>query len=79
MVSTTTLVHGVDYPWVDAIIFLECPFGLYNFVQGAGWAGRSGQESFVTVLHNGVPSVPLGNSQYGCQAKMDQIIITALC
>jgi len=79
MISTTALLHGVDYPRVDAVIFLECPFGLYDFVQGAGRAGRSGQESLVAVLHNGVPSVPFGDSQYGCRAEMERIITTASC
>ena len=34
IVSTTALLHGVDYPRVDAVIFAESPFGLYDFVQG---------------------------------------------
>ena len=36
IVSTTALLHGVDYPRADAIIFLDLPFGLYDFIQGAG-------------------------------------------
>ena len=80
MISTTALLHGVDYPRVDAVIFLESPFGLYDFVQGAGRAGRSGQESFIAVLHNGVPRAPRKKeNKYACRVEMEGILLSAVC
>jgi Helicase conserved C-terminal domain len=52
MVATTGLLHGIDYGWVDAIIFVEMPYGLMNFAQGAGRAGRKGRPSNIFLLHS---------------------------
>lgn len=79
MVSTTALLHGVDYSRVDAVIFLESPFGLYDFVQGAGRAGRSGQESFIAVLHSKPPSPMPNESQYGCRAELVDVLKGTAC
>lgn len=79
MISTTALLHGVDYPHVDAVIFLELPFGLYDFVQGAGRAGRSGQESFVAVLYGRVPSAFPNENKYACRAEMERVATSATC
>jgi len=79
MISTTALLHGVDYPRVDAVIFLESPFGLYDFVQGAGRAGRSGQESFVAVLYSHLPPPMPNESQYGCREELADVLQTRAC
>jgi hypothetical protein len=79
MVSTTALLHGVDYPRVDAVIFSESPFGLYDFVQGAGRAGRSGQESLIAVLYNGPPPPMPNESQHGCRVEMAEVLSKRLC
>jgi hypothetical protein len=50
MVATTGFIHGIDHPNVDTVIFLEMPYGLNNFVQGAGRAGRSGRPAHVFLL-----------------------------
>lgn len=50
MVATTGFIHGIDHPNVDTVIFLEMPFGLNNFVQGAGRAGRSGRPAHIFLL-----------------------------
>jgi len=50
MVATTGFIHGIDHPNVDSVIFLEMPFGLNNFVQGAGRAGRSGRIAHVFLI-----------------------------
>jgi len=50
MVATTGFIHGIDHPDVDTVIFLEMPFGLNNFVQGGGRAGRSGRPAHVFLL-----------------------------
>ena len=69
MVATTTFIHGIDHPNVDAVIFVELPFGLMNFVQGAGRAGRGGQSAYVFLLnycmsfiepHHSDPLDPIG-------------------
>jgi len=79
MVSTTALLHGVDYSRVDAVIFLESPFGLYDFVQGAGRAGRSGQASFVAVLYSHLPRSMPDESQYGCRVELVDILQNQAC
>jgi Helicase conserved C-terminal domain len=50
MIATTGFIHGIDHPNVDTIIFLEMPYGLNNFVQGAGRAGRSGRPAHIFLL-----------------------------
>lgn len=79
MVSTTALLHGVDYPQVNAVIFLECPFGLYDFVQGAGRGGRGGQEALVAILYSGFPDPLPNESLYGCRKEMEEILTSPSC
>jgi hypothetical protein len=50
MVATTGWLHGIDNSNVDAVIFIDLPYGLLNFVQGSGRAGRSGQPANIFVL-----------------------------
>lgn len=50
MVATTGFIHGIDHPNVDTVIFLEMPYGLNNFVQGGGRAGRGGRSAHVFLL-----------------------------
>ena len=50
MVATTGFIHGIDHPNVNTVIFLEMPYGLNNFVQGAGRAGRSGKLAHIFLL-----------------------------
>ena len=50
MVATTGFIHGIDNANVDTVIFLEMPYGLNNFIQGGGRAGRSGQSAHVFLL-----------------------------
>lgn len=79
IISTTALLHGVDYPSVNAVIFIECPFGVYDFVQGAGRAGRVGQESLIVVLHNGSPPTMPSDNPYDCRPEMGRIIKDKSC
>ena len=60
MVATTGFIHGIDYGWVDGIIFLELPYGLMNLVQGAGRAGRKGRPAHVFLLHSSNQAYPMG-------------------
>lgn len=50
MVATTGFIQGIDHPNVDTVIFLEMPYGLTNFVQGSGRAGRSGGLAHIFLL-----------------------------
>jgi superfamily II DNA helicase RecQ len=50
MVATTGFIQGIDHPNVDTVIFLEMPYGLTNFVQGSGRAGRSGGPAHIFML-----------------------------
>jgi superfamily II DNA helicase RecQ len=51
MVATTGFIHGIDHPGVDTVIFWEMPYGLSNFVQGAGQACHSGQVADIFLLN----------------------------
>ena len=79
ILSTTALLHGVDYHLVNAVVFIECPYGLYDFVQGAGRAGRNGQESLIAVLHSGIPPPLPEESQYGCRLEMEKVVADKAC
>jgi len=79
IISTTALLHGVDYPRVDAVIFLESPFGLYDFVQGAGRAGRSSQTSLITVLYSKLPPMLRGEGPYICRKEMEHVLTASAC
>ena len=50
MAATPGLIAGIDLPYVDVIIFLEHPYGLIDFVQGAGRGGRAGRPYYVVVI-----------------------------
>lgn len=50
MVATTGFIQGIDNSNVDTVIFLEMPYGLTNFVQGGGRAGRSGAPAHVFLI-----------------------------
>jgi hypothetical protein len=79
MVSTTALLHGVDYPQVNAVVFLGCPFGLYDFVQGAGRGGRAGQESLVAVLYSEIPDPLPKECRHGFREEMENVIVSSAC
>jgi hypothetical protein len=80
IVATTALLHGVDYPRVDAVIFLGSPYGLYDFVQGAGRAGRSGQKSLIAIIHpsSGFWKRGEGN-KYSCQEGVERMLKSPTC
>lgn len=80
IIATTALLHGVDYPRVDAVIFLENPYGLYDFVQGAGRAGRSGQRSLVAIIHETpLPYPPVPPQEYQCDEEVRALIQSSAC
>jgi len=79
IIATTALLHGVDYPRVDAVIFLESPYGLYDFVQGAGRAGRAGQKSLVVVIHKPPIPPPFSGNPYTCHEGMRAMLEASTC
>jgi len=79
IIATTALLHGVDYPRVDAVIFLEIPYGLYDFVQGAGRAGRNGQKALVLVVHKPPLPFPFGDNQYTCHQAVRTMVEGTIC
>lgn len=52
IVSTTRMIHGIDYAHVRAVVFEELPYGLLNVYQGAGRAGRDGEPGYIFALQN---------------------------
>ena len=79
IIATTALLHGVDYPRVDAVIFLGSPYGLYDFVQGAGRAGRSGQKSLIAIIHTPGFQTRSGDNRYGCQEGVEKMLTSSTC
>ena len=53
MSATSSFIHGVDYPYVDCIVFVNLPYGLIDFVQASARGGRHNRPCFVIVLHDG--------------------------
>ena len=72
IIGTSSLIQGVDYPDVRFVVFLETPWGLVDFVQGAGRGGRNGEVCRVVVFHTG-KDLPVKTSQdFGCVREMNQ-------
>lgn len=55
IIGTTSLIQGVDYSNVHLVVFAASPFGMIDFVQGAGRAGRNGRRAKIVVLHTREP------------------------
>lgn len=80
MVATTALLHGLDYPRVDAVLFLESPYGLYEFIQGAGRAGRSGQKALVAIIHESpLPTNLPSDNEHNTEEAMGMVIQASTC
>lgn len=50
MSATSGFTNGIDYSNVKVVIFVQPPYGLTDFVQGSGRAGRSGQPSVALLI-----------------------------
>ena len=82
IVATTALLHGVDYPTVNCVIFLGVPYGLYDFVQGSGRAGRSGQKALIAIVHSSVGSQTQQKSNAGgftCEEGVGKMLKSPGC
>lgn len=49
MATTTFFIHGIDYPFVDFIVFVGCPYNFIHFIQASARGGRAGQPCMVFV------------------------------
>lgn len=58
MSATSSFIHGVDYPFVDCIVFVNLPYGLIDFVQASARGGRRGRPCQVIVIHNSTLETP---------------------
>lgn len=47
MVATSALMQGMDEDFVQCVVFVGNPYGLLNFVQGMGRAGRKGLPAYI--------------------------------
>ncbi|KZS99590.1 uncharacterized protein LAESUDRAFT_718585 [Laetiporus sulphureus 93-53] len=82
MAATTSFIHGIDYPFVDVIIFAGLPYNFYHFIQGAARGGRGGRPCMVIVLY--IPStfkpLELGTKDTQLQQAMqDWALNTSTC
>ena len=69
LLGTSSLIQGVDYPDVHLVIFVGIPWGMIDFVQGAGRSGRNGEMSRVVVIHTGwTPKIE--DEDFQCAAEM---------
>jgi hypothetical protein len=50
IIGTKSLIQGVDYPDVRYVLFVDSPFGMIDFVQGAGRGGRNGETCRVVLF-----------------------------
>ena len=63
IVATSGFIHGVDYPRVDCIIFMNLPRGMFDFVQGSGRGGRGGSPAKIYVVKTSRSNLALRDSQ----------------
>lgn len=70
IIGTTCLIQGLDYPDVHLVVFAGSPWGLIDFVQGAGRGGRSGAMSRIVVIHAGEARRATVEQDLGCANEM---------
>ena len=67
IIGTTCLIQGLNYPNVHLVVFAASPWGLIDFVQGAGRGGRNGAMSRIVLIH----------SQEGQSCPVEQDLVCA--
>ena len=71
--ATSALVHGVDAPYVDLIIFFNLPHSAVDFIQAAARGGRRGRPCMVILVHSNKPiQVPIAKRDYGLANVMNK-------
>lgn len=69
--ATSSFVHGIDAPYVDAVIFVGIPYGLIDFLQASARGGRRGRPCMVFLIHCGTHEKPR-DPDYRQAKKMNQ-------
>lgn len=72
IMGTKSLIQGIDYPDVRFVLFLESPFGMIDFVQGAGRGGRNGETCRVALLDFSPLEAPSEDIDIGCAREMSR-------
>lgn len=70
IVGTTSLTQGIDYPDVHLVVFVDSPWGMIDFVQGAGRGGRNGKVSKIVVIDGGQHPKIWDSDDLGCAGEM---------
>jgi hypothetical protein len=68
--GTTSITQGIDYHDVHLVVFMDTTWGMIDFVQGAGRAGRNGLPSKIVLLHTGWIPFPQNVGDLGCANEM---------
>lgn len=72
LIGTSSLIQGVDYPDVHLVVFMGRPWGMVDFVQGAGRSGRNGTQSQVIMINTEWAPDPKGEDD-GCSAELSAL------
>jgi len=46
IIATSAFFHGIDYPYVKFVLYLDAPESIYHKVQGDGRGGRANEKSY---------------------------------
>lgn len=83
IVATSGLGTGIDIEGIVAVVHMERPWGLVDFVQQAGRGGRrAGDEMVSVIVHDGRPGRVQAHASFvdaSNQAQMDAYITTPGC
>ncbi|KAK4551903.1 hypothetical protein LTR86_010804 [Recurvomyces mirabilis] len=84
LVCTTAAGAGVDYPYVRWVVHLEDPYGLIDYVQESGRAGRDGEPAGATIFMRRDPimapsATPLDHPDPTDDAAMKQYLQGTEC
>lgn len=81
IMGTTSLIQGLDYHDVRLVVFAASPFGMVDFVQGAGRAGRDGKPAKVVMLHNGTEAYRPQHktTDWNCAGEMSRWLKSENC
>lgn len=82
IVATSSFLQGIDYPYVDAVIFYKTPHGLVDFVQGSGRGARAGRQSTTVIVTDKTPPNVKHDEyalKYGMQSEMLDMVKSTIC
>jgi len=70
IIGTSSLIQGVDYPNVHLVVFMGLTYGMVDFMQGAGRAGRNGEASQVILVQTSLLPSTKHADGLGCAVEM---------